>query len=200
MRRTAAAPLQVLALCFRQLTGKNPATVTNTAAAIVRQAVAIVFEHAAASPAPSPAPAASPPGTPRGGDPATPRSPSASTPRLSRSAEAETPQAQVALTLLREVCRMARGRPSELLECSPPASTFLFEVIGDALRDHVAVFRVREAFVDMLREDVCGAVRLALHGQMADDGDALQVWLGGASCICTNSRMVQPREGLAVLS
>eukprot|EP00892_Ulva_mutabilis_P009357 jgi/Ulvmu1/6794/UM306_0001.1 len=143
---------QVLALCFRQLTGKNPSTITNTAAAIVRQAVAIVFEHAAASPLPASGRPAPPPPAP-----------------------AQATPAQVALTLLREVCLMARGRPSELLECPPPSEMFLFEVLGDALREHVHVFRHRAAFVDMLREDVCGAIRFALQGQIDNDGEGHQV-------------------------
>ena len=41
---------QVLAMCFRLLSAKNPATVINTASAIVRQAAALVFKHAAATP------------------------------------------------------------------------------------------------------------------------------------------------------
>ena len=198
-------------MCFRQLTGKNPSSITNTAAAIVRQAVAIVFEHAASSPLPTPgAPAAaatSPaPGTPSEQDPASPRSPAAS---VSASAAAESPQAQVVLTLLREVCRMARGRRSELLECPPPAVTFLFEVLGDALREHVHVFRHRAAFVDMLREDVCGAIRVALKGQMDTDGDGLQVWplacglslqTGEPAAMCLDLRWRAPHGSSGIAS
>jgi Guanine nucleotide exchange factor in Golgi transport N-terminal/Dimerisation and cyclophilin-binding domain of Mon2 len=66
---------QVLAMCFRLLSAKNPATIVNTASAIVRQSIALVFEHAAAHSA-TPTPAATVPNTPSA-TAAAPRTPAA---------------------------------------------------------------------------------------------------------------------------
>jgi hypothetical protein len=81
---------QVLSLCFRTYgQNRNSPTVSSTAAATVRQAVAIVFDHAVAGPA-------------------TPTASGASSPAWTSSEVSEASAA----ALLQDVCQMAGGEPS----------------------------------------------------------------------------------------
>jgi hypothetical protein len=87
----------------------------------------------------------------------------------------ETPQAEVALMLLREICRMIRGHTSEALECRPPPTSFLLDVLGDLLREEVTLFRERASFLEALREDVCGVLLHVLKGQLEADTEQVRV-------------------------
>ena len=195
-------------MCFRMLSGKNAATIVNTASAIVRQAIALVFEHATVSSppltpgstahalrdAPNPPLATADPGTPHATDvPATSRSsalagadaasadPSAAPkPAAAASSAAPLPR-EAASMLLRELCLMCRGHGSELLECRPLSVTFLLDVICEVLRTNVALFRKRGTFLEVLREDVCGTVLHILKGQLEADTEQVQVRSKGTS-------------------
>lgn len=188
----AAVPaLQVLAMCFHLLSTKQPATIVNTAAAIVRQAIALVFAHAASSDAtPPPSPAASfrintPLESAAHTD--TSRAPSSRDPwdpetlaATGSGAAPPAPPPEAALMLLKELCRMCRGHDSELLGCKPLSQMFLLDAICEILRSNVSLFRRRPSFLAALREDVCGTLLLILKQQLEVDTEQVQVC--GTTC------------------
>jgi hypothetical protein len=161
--------MQVLALCFRELSSRSPSTIANAAAAIVRQAVAIVFDHAAAKSTllsvTSPSQVRD---TARG-------SADTNTAAAPNDAAAQTPRTELALVLLKELCLLARGHSSQLLDCGPPAMTFMVDVLNDTLRDNVGLLRSRGLFLDVLREDVCGVLHHILKTQQEAEPETVNV-------------------------
>lgn len=150
----------MLALCFRELSSRSPSTIANTAAAIVRQAVAIVFDQAASK--------------------FTQKSQgtaytSAGSTAPDHAVEATTPRTDLALMLLKELCLLARGHSSQVLDCAPPATTFMVEVLSDTLRDNVELFRARAPFLEVLREDVCGVLHHILKVQREAEPETFNV-------------------------
>lgn len=149
-------------MCFRELGARNPSTIANTAAAIVRQAIAIVFDHAAAKASLAPSLGSSDPSA-VGGTAAV------------EEGVAETPRTELALVLLRELCLLARGRASQALECGPPGAGFVLEVLTDTLRDNVELFRAQPPFLEVLREDVCGVLHHMLKTQREAEPETVNV-------------------------
>jgi hypothetical protein len=186
--------LQVLATCFCLLSPKNSPTVVNTASAIVRQSVALVFERAAASPpeviqaGPS---ASNPPFTAQHvltfqdpGDRTPPASPLASaSKRSSGGADADCARpipsgnasADTALMVLHELCLMCRGHGSESLECRPLSVFFVLDIVCEALRTNVDLFRERQRFLNALQEDVYGALHFVLKAQLEAETEFVKV-------------------------
>lgn len=194
--------MQVLATCFRLLSNKNATTIVNTASAIVRQAIALVFESAAAggrhatdateraaSPAAHPAPHILHFQNPADRTP--PASPLTSTAQRSASGEgvrgeeghsgrtepAKTPKLRqdTALLVLKELCLMCRGHGSEALDCKPLSVAFVLDIICEIVRSNVGLFRERGPYLDALREDVCGALLFVLKAQLEAETELVKV-------------------------
>lgn len=88
---------------------------------------------------------------------------------------AETPRTELALLLLKELCLLARGHASQVLDCGPPATMFMVEVLSDTLRDNVELFRARAPFLEVLREDVCGVLHHILKTQQEAEPETVNV-------------------------
>lgn len=173
-------------MCFHLLSSKQPATIVNTASAIVRQAIALVFEHAAATVPPTPL-SSRPPSAAAAQSYAQTDVPS--TDASSRDpwdpavlvADKSPPDA--AVMLLKELCRMCRGHDSALLECKPLSEMFLLDVICEVLRSNVALFRQKAAFLEVLREDVCGTLLHIFKQQLDADTEHVQVCALHVQCL-----------------
>ena len=189
---------QVLATCFRLLSNKNAATIVNTASAIVRQAIALVFERASARGSDAAGSAASPSAAPHPhilqfqapAERTPPASPLTSAAQHSPSGEpaqaeghagrtdaAATPRLQqgAALLVLKELCLMCRGHGSEALDCKPLSVAFVLDIICEIVRTNVALFRERGPYLDALREDVCGALLFVLKAQLEVETELVKV-------------------------
>jgi hypothetical protein len=193
--------LQVLATCFCLLSSKNPPTIINTASAIVRQAVALVFERAADLPSEG---TQSQPGHlaanrssaehhvltfQNPGDRTPPRSPLPPfrSQRLSRGNEGSASAGDAslapstrtssitALMALHELCLMCRGHSSEALDCRPLSVAFVLDIICEVLRTNVELFRERRQFLDILQEDVYGALHFVLKAQLEAETEFVKV-------------------------
>ncbi|KAK9834027.1 hypothetical protein WJX81_004391 [Elliptochloris bilobata] len=155
----------VLGLCFRLLADpKNSDSVVNTAAATVRQAVALVFEHVTtAGPVRAAAPAAS------GAPPLSPRN---------AGLLAEHGPANAALKLLDDLCMMVTANEAMLKWLRAPAlpRPFVLELLDFVLGHSAAVFREIPAFEHALLVRVCMLLTTQLQNLLDPACDpALQV-------------------------
>ncbi|KAK9810126.1 hypothetical protein WJX72_005196 [[Myrmecia] bisecta] len=164
----------VLGLCFRLLSdSKNSDSVVNTAAATVRQAVALVFDHvevqrdSGALLSAGYAPTASCQTGEGAGDggPGTPCSPASrqasphasSTPRRSTGSPRFQGPTNAALKLLDDLCMMATANEAMLKWLKAPAlpRPFVLDLLDFVLANSVAVFRTIPAFEHALLVRIC---------------------------------------------
>ncbi|DBA68408.1 TPA: hypothetical protein ACH3X2_013711 [Trebouxia sp. C0005] len=145
----------VLGTCFRLLANsKNTDSVTNTAAATVRQAVALVFDHVlvemeqmgSSSLIETASPALSEPGSAKGPE----------TPKGSKSPRGHG-TTNAALKLLDDLCMMATASEGMLKWLKAPTlpRPFVLDLLDFVLGNSAAVFRTMPAFEHALLVRVC---------------------------------------------
>eukprot|EP00899_Mesostigma_viride_P020318 jgi/Mesvir1/28288/Mv04811-RA.1 len=168
----------VLGICFRLLSkNSNADSVHSTAAATIRQAVALIFDRVVAGEGLTP---------PQGGAGAakSTKGTSGATGEKSRSKSQEamdlsqvyekstvpprdlvSKESPAALLLFNDLCVLADGFAAPWLKAGPLPRTFALDILEFVLSHHAAVFRELKPFVTLLQDNVCALLMKSLKAR-----------------------------------
>ncbi|GMH33400.1 hypothetical protein BSKO_01234 [Bryopsis sp. KO-2023] len=148
---------QVLGLCFRMLANpKNTETVISTAAATVRQAVAVVFDRALL----------------RDSTGAIPDPDIEDVARQNTNSQATiSGRTSAALHLLEDLCQLCSGSHATWVQSPVVQREFVLDLLQFIMSHNPDVFKSSPQFEEVLRERVCHILFQLLHGLLTMEGD-----------------------------
>jgi hypothetical protein len=94
---------------------------------------------------------------------------------VARAIRSDDGSTDTALMVLHELCLMCRGHGSEALECRPLSVSFVLDIVCEALRTNVDLFRERQQYLNALQEDVYGALHFVLKAQLEAETEFVKV-------------------------